>query len=243
LAQQIASELQLRADAIVTIKNGVSVQLKTPTPADRAAARLALGLSADCVAAGSVGELSPVKNLEMALEAIASARARVPRLAMAFIGDGACRPRLIERVRQLGIHDAVVFAGLRRNVPELLPALDVYLCSSNYEGISLSILEAMASGRAIIATEVGGNPELIQPGISGSLVPKGDARAMADELARLAGDESLRSDLGAGAQLLVASKHSVDQMVSRYESCYRQCRREPRSTARIGTEPVGPSVR
>ena len=102
----------------------------------------------------------------------------------------------------------MVFAGLRRDVPELLPALDVYVCSSDYEGVSLSILEAMARGRAVIATNVGGNPELIEPEQNGLLVPKGDAAAMGAAVVRVIGDGRLRDRFGRCAQATVRALYA-----------------------------------
>jgi glycosyltransferase involved in cell wall biosynthesis len=220
LRHQLLRELHLDADRVTTIKNGISIDACYPTADERHRARVELGLPAGAIVAGTVGELSPIKNLDLALEAIAAARRQVSDLRLVFVGEGALRARLTARAADLGLGDCVLFAGLRRNVAALLPAFDIYLCSSDYEGVSLSILEAMARGRPIVATAVGGNPELIEHDETGLLAPKGDAPAMAERIARLAGDAALRERLGKRAQAWVRRTFSMDRMVRDYERAY-----------------------
>ncbi len=219
LRRQVISELKLAGDRVTTITNGIDMTPADSGPEARLRARLRLGIPEDAVVVGSVGELSAVKNFDAMLEAAAAARRSMPSLRLVLIGDGALRARLEQKAATLGLHDAL-FAGVRRDVPALLPAFDIYVCSSDYEGISLSILEAMERGCAVLATEVGGNPELIRHGDTGLLVRKGDVTQLAGEMARLAGDPALREQLGRTAQRRVRRHYGVGRMTQDYLDLY-----------------------
>lgn len=221
LRQQIIDDLRLNERRVTTIKNGISLTVRRPSDSERQRARARLGLSPDDVVVGNVGELSTVKNLDLALEAAALAVPAVPNLKVVFIGDGNERRHLEGKAVNLGLEDRVVFAGWRRDVEAILPALDVYACSSHYEGISLSILEAMALGRALVATAVGGNPELIADGITGLLVPPGDASALAERIALLARQPELRAVLGVNAQTHVQNTYGLSRMIEGYSGIYK----------------------
>lgn len=228
LRRQVMSELGLAANRVTTIANGIEIAGGRPGPEDSRRARRLLGLPDAAIVAGSVGELSTVKNLDVMLEAAAIAAQSCPSLRVVLVGDGAHRERLIQKAGALGLRD-VLFTGVRRDVAAVLPAFDLYVCSSDYEGISLAILEAMARGRAILATEVGGNPELIEHGVNGVLVPKGDVPALAREMTRLAGDASLRERLGHEAHARVGRQYGIERMIERYLDVYAGCvaRAEP----------------
>jgi glycosyltransferase involved in cell wall biosynthesis len=220
LRNQLLSELRLAADRVSTITNGVPWAPDLPTIRDRDAARLRLGVRSDEFVIGSVGELSGVKNLDLMIDAASHVRLSVPGLKVVFIGEGKEKDRLLARVGQLGLAEHVAFAGLRRDVQALLPAFDVYVCSSDYEGVSLSILEAMARGRPVVATSVGGNPEVVRDGCDGLLVPKRKPEALADAVKQLAHDSVLRTQMGAQAHSSVRERFSLDRMVRDYVDLY-----------------------
>ncbi len=219
LRRQVASELCLPQEAIATVVNGIDLRVGSPGADERLEARARLGLPDDALVVGSVGELSAVKNIDLMLAAAAMARQWLPSLRVLLVGDGAHRARLEERASAVGLRDTV-FAGVRRDVPALLPAFDIYICSSDYEGISLAILEAMARGRAVIATAVGGNPELIRDEFTGVLVPKGDEARLAEAIVRLGGDPAWRERLGRAAQERVCAHHGIARMVNAYVDLY-----------------------
>jgi glycosyltransferase involved in cell wall biosynthesis len=219
LRRQVMSELGLGADKVTTIANGIDVGGDRPGSEERLKARALLGLPENAIVVGSVGELSAVKNVDMMLEAVAVARQLSPALTMVLVGDGAHRERLQQKASMLGLQDTL-FTGVRRDVTTLLPALDIYVCSSHYEGISLAILEAFSRGRAVVATAVGGNPELIEHDVNGVLVPKGDVRVLARELVRLADDAPLRERLGQAAHARAGAQYGTPRMIQRYLELY-----------------------
>jgi glycosyltransferase involved in cell wall biosynthesis len=218
LRQQLIDELGLSPDRVTLVMNGVRIG---PVDRDPAPARRALGLPTDARVIGCVGELSPVKHFDLAIDAFARIAAFHGDARLLFVGDGACRPALEEQARALGVSDRVHFAGVRRDVPSLWPAFDVYLCSSRYEGTSLSILEAMAAGRAVVATAVGGNPALIGDRDTGRLVPADDAPALAGVLAELLDDSRQRQALGTAAHASAVAKYGLDATLAAYQRVYR----------------------
>jgi glycosyltransferase involved in cell wall biosynthesis len=221
LRRQVMSELRLSAQRVSTIGNGIAIAARVPDGTELSRARARLGLESGAIVVGTVGELSTVKNIDMLIEAAAeAARSGLP-LRLVLVGDGTHRERLTQKAAALGV--SAIFTGVRRDVSALLPAFDIYVCSSDYEGISLAILEAMAGGRAIVATAVGGNPELIEDGVNGTLVPKGDAPALARAIVRLAGDPPLRARFGATAHARVGLRYGTGRMIERYLETYAAC--------------------
>jgi glycosyltransferase involved in cell wall biosynthesis len=206
------------ARCIEVIYNGIDPGPR-PSEAARVAARAALGLSQDAFVIGTAGRLDPVKNLALLLQAHALVRDRVPGAQLAIIGDGPERAALESRAAALGASGSVMFAGYRSDVRALMQAFDVYVNSSNYEGVSLTILEAMASGVPVIATSVGGNPEVVVDVETGYLVPS-SAPAIGDAIARLAHQPHVRRKLGDAARWRVRRHFSIGRMVDQYAAVY-----------------------
>jgi glycosyltransferase involved in cell wall biosynthesis len=223
LRQQAISDMRLGAPKVITIRNGIPLPPQGADGAQRRQARQLLGLPETAMVVGSVGWLTAVKNHDLLIEAAAETRAVVPDLRVVLIGDGPARQHLMHKVAALGLHDVVRFTGLRDDVAALLPALDMYVCSSDYEGISLSILEAMAAARAVIATAVGGNPEIIQHQKTGLLVDQGNRQALASAMIELAGNEARRYTLAQHARRAVERQYSLARMVQDYDQLYQWC--------------------
>jgi glycosyltransferase involved in cell wall biosynthesis len=219
---QLTAQLRLAPARVEVILNAIADAPGLRTESRRHEARRRLGLPVGALVAGTVGELSPVKNLDLALDAVSRARAALPALTFVVIGDGALAQALRDKAHALGIADIVTFAGLRRDVADLLPALDIYVCSSHYEGTSLAILEALQQSVPVVATAVGGNPQIVIDGETGLLVPAGDADVMAQALRRLGEDAALRDALGARAAAFVAEKFHVTSMTAAYDQVWRR---------------------
>lgn len=150
------------------------------------------------------------------------AMTRVPEAVLALAGDGPERQRLEELAQQLGVAGRVRFLGRREDVPELLAACDVFALPSLYEGSSLAVLEAMAAGRAIVSSAIGGTDELIDDGRSGLLTPPGDAGALAGALRRLLADGELREGLAAAARERVERDLTRERLAARVTGAYEE---------------------
>lgn len=185
----------------------------------RAEARRELGVADDAFVVGTVGRLDPVKNLTAMLDAHALLLARHPAATAVIIGDGLERSRLEAKAADLGITHAVQFVGYRRDVRALMPAFDLYLNCSSFEGVSLTVLEAMAAGLPVIATPVGGNPEVVVDQETGLLV-RGGAGPLADAMSRLLSDPARRREMGDAGRRRVQHHFSLNQMVDSYAAAY-----------------------
>ena len=173
----------------------------------------------------NTGGFRPIKDHATLLRAFARVRREDPEARLVLVGSGGSadpRAGLDRMASELGIADAVRFAGVRKDIPRLLKVSDVYVNSSRFEGMSNTILEAMAAGRPVVATEVGGNPELVQDGTTGYLVPAGEEGPMAERIGELLRDEALRAKLGAAGRAHVEEVHSMGGMVRAYTDLYEE---------------------
>jgi L-malate glycosyltransferase len=200
------------------VYNGIDAG-ERPRPAERHAARALLGVPADALVVGTVGRLDAVKNLGALLRAHAALLAAQPSAHLVVVGDGPERESLHSEANGLGIAGRVVFAGYRSDVRALMPAFDIYANSSSYEGVSLTILEAMATGLPVVATRVGGNPEVVIDGETGRLVG-GHARALGNALIELAANSRLRGAMGVAGRWRVKRHFSIERMVEEYAAAY-----------------------
>jgi glycosyltransferase involved in cell wall biosynthesis len=179
--------------------------------------------------------LAAVKNYQLLLEAAARLPDALP-WRLILIGDGPERDRLQQTAGQLGIGARLSLLGHRDDIAALLGELDIFVLPSASEGMSNTLLEAMAARVAVVASDVGGNSEIIEAGRSGLLFAPGDAVAAAQAIRQLAGDAQLRERLaGAGAQRAMTT-FSLPTMLSAYEDLYRSVRR---TTSDQLTRPLG----
>lgn len=174
---------------------------------------------------GTIGRLDPIKNQRLLIEALAALDARAPTVArsvrLAIVGDGPRRSELEKAVTASGVADRTWLAGSREDVADLLRGFDVFVLPSLNEGISNTVLEAMATGLPVVATRVGGNPELVVDGSTGALVPSGDALALAATIERYAADQALRSAHGRAGRARAEATFSLGSMVKGYLGVYR----------------------
>lgn len=188
---------------------------------DPAAARRELGIAAGASpVAACVARLAKVKNHAVLLDAWRIVCSRFPAATLLVVGSGPERRALEEKAAALCLGTNVRFLGDRHDVPRLLRAADFHVLPSRSEGTSLTLLEAMASGRASIATAVGGNPFVLTHGSTGLLVPTDDASALADAIGTLAGDPALAQAMGAAALGDFERRFTLATMVDRYERIY-----------------------
>lgn len=201
------------------LHNGVKPAAAT-TAGDRTVARDLLGIPSDAFVVGAVGRLDPVKGIDTLIEAMRAVRARCDNALLVLVGDGPEQKRLAGEVQRRHLGGTVCFAGYRSDVRTIMPAFDVYVNASTTEGISLTILEAMSSGLPVVATAVGGTPEIVVEDETGLLVPAGDAAAMAAAIVALRSRPDRRAQLGKLGRQRVASTFSFDRMVEEYASAY-----------------------
>lgn len=175
---------------------------------------------------GTVGRIQDVKNHKGLVEAFALLRAMLPqrRLRLAIVGDGPLFDALQRQVRDAGLEDAVWLPGSRTDIPELMRSFDVFALPSIAEGTPVTILEAMATGLPVVASRVGGIPEVVDDGATGLLVPPSDAQALADALAAYATDPALAARHGAAGRQRVERSNSIAAMVSGYARLYDSLR-------------------
>lgn len=216
LKSDLERELRVPASRFEVLYNGVDVERfqyqRTHGPAPDASQSLLIG---------SVGRLVPVKNYALLLQAVARL-AKAPSCRLLLIGEGPERATLEQLAAQLGLASRVVFAGHRDDVPQLLEKVDIFVLPSLSEGMSNTLLEAMASGLPVVASDVGGNREVIDPERTGLLFPSGDVAALTGQLERLLESGELRARLGDAAALRVGIEFSMQAMLARYTELYRR---------------------
>lgn len=187
---------------------------------DRAAAKTRLGLESGTVVIGTVGRLEPRKGTDTLLDAFAALRSEHSDVALVVVGEGPLRLELAARAERLGIASRVRFLGDRPDVDEVLAALDLFVLPSRTEGMSNALLEAMAMALPVVATAVGGTPEVITDGRSGLLVPADDPPAMAASIGFVLADPARGRGLGAAARAVVEERYGARSMVRRLEGIY-----------------------
>jgi glycosyltransferase involved in cell wall biosynthesis len=205
---------------VKVVHNGIDPGPRV-TVAARLAARERLGLPRDAFVVGAVARLDPVKDLPTLVEAFAWLRGENASARLVIVGDGPERAALESEIRRHEVGKTTMLTGHREDVRTLVPAFDVFVNSSVHEGISLTILEAMAASLPTVAARVGGNPEVIDAQ-TGILVPVRSAGALGAALAVLASNPDRRDAMGAAARTRVETAFSIQRMVTTYAAAYRQ---------------------
>lgn len=195
--------------------------------------RSELGLSADAPVFGAVSALRPEKGLETLLEAAAHVFRSLPEARLVIAGDGSEQARLKSLASQLNIAERVIFAGHRSDVPDVLSALDVVVSPSDTESLPNAVLEAMALARPVVATRVGGTPELVVDGETGYLVDSGASQPMAERIMELLRDSNVRSSMGDAGRERVTERYSPEHVRRALDTLYRGHLVRARPTARV----------
>jgi glycosyltransferase involved in cell wall biosynthesis len=209
-----------RAEKITVIPLGLDLESFLAGSRLKGTLRRELGMSDGEPLVAIVGRIFPIKNHRLFLEAAARVAAEVDRARFIIVGDGVLRPAMEDYARTLGIADRVIFTGWRRDLPSIYPDVDVLVVSSNNEGTPVSAIEAMAAGCPVVATHVGGLPDLIADGKTGCLVPPRDPAALAAGVLRILRDRPLARCLGEAARATVAERFAVERLCLDVESLY-----------------------
>lgn len=210
------------AERITVIENGIDL---APFPLHDAttvaAARAKLGAATDAFVVVVPARLVPIKDHAFLFAACARWPTEAPPLEIHCCGDGPLRRELEERIRSMPPQVRTVFHGFRSDLPTTLAGADVVALTSKNEGMSLALIEAMAAGAAIVATAVGGTPDLIEDGVTGRLVSSGDEAGLLASLVELARDPARRAALGNAASERARSRHSIERVVAEHDALYR----------------------
>ncbi len=194
---------------------------ESPTVAARTAARAALGMADEDCVVGTIARLDPVKDLGTLVAAVAEAGRVNPRIRLVVVGDGPERAALEGAVQAHGASARVRFLGHRDDARAVIAGVDVFANSSTSEGISLTLLEAMAAELPVVATRVGGTPEVVIDGETGRLAPARDAGGLAATLLDVAGDQARARVWGRAGRQRLLQHFTIDEMVRRYAAVYR----------------------
>jgi len=222
----LVQRIGLRAEKITVIPNGLDLAEFDEDASREPAAPAPRPHRGPLI--GSVGRLELQKGTAHLLAAMPRILSVLSDADLWIIGDGPQGPTLREQARDQGVSEHVHFLGYRSDVPALLKRLDLFVLPSLWEGLPNAALEAMAAGRAVVATRVDGTPEAVADNTTGLLVPPRDPRALADAITHLLTHPDLRSRMGAAGRERVAELFSMDAMVQRTEAVYRQLIREAR---------------
>ncbi|MBU0604876.1 MAG: glycosyltransferase family 4 protein [Candidatus Omnitrophica bacterium] len=198
----------------VVIPLGLELDRFAACESEKGSFRKRLGVSPDTLLVGIVGRLVPIKNHRMFLEAAAEMKNSPlwPRVKFVVVGDGEMRGNIEDYAEKLGIKDRLILTGWIEDLAPVYADLDVVALTSLNEGTPVSLIEAMASGRAVISTDVGGVRDLIEDGMNGLLVKSGDAASLSDRLTSLLMDDKLRTELGAKGRGFVINRFSKERL-------------------------------
>jgi glycosyltransferase involved in cell wall biosynthesis len=180
-----------------------------------------LGVPADRFVVGWIGRMASVKRTDDILLAFKGLRDRGVDACLCLVGDGPDREHLEQRAHDLGIMRDTLFLGYQSDVAPFYAAFDTMVLPSANEGTPVSAIESLAAGRPVVATRVGGVPDVIRDGVDGFLVEAGDTETLADRLAELAHDPELRARMGAAGRERVLPRYAVDRLVDDIDRLYR----------------------
>jgi glycosyltransferase involved in cell wall biosynthesis len=214
----------IKPDKLVTIHNGINVERFSIdlSPEAKRNLRQELGLESDSLIILTVARLHAQKGHTYLIEAIPHIVRAFPQARFLFVGDGELKGKLTVQVEKAGLSDYVLFLGVRKDVPQLLAISDLFVLPSLWEGLPNAVLEAMAAGVPVIATNVEGAPELIVHEKTGLLVPPADPTALEQAIQRLLIDESSRTSMSKAARERVEYKFSQDANVTAFIDLYDQ---------------------
>lgn len=180
-----------------------------------------LGIDMSPTIIGTVTRLEPQKAVHDFIVAVSYVKETYPDVKVVIIGDGPLRRKIEELINDLKLNDNIILLGWRNDVPEILAVLDIFCQSSLWEGCPMSLLETMAIGKPIIATNVGGVKEIVEDDNTGILVPSGDPKAMADAIIKLTNNKEKTMKMGMNGRRRVESFFNMDLMLVKYERLYQ----------------------
>ncbi len=226
LKNDLIQNYKINSQKIISIYNGIDTS-KYLRDMDRTAARTKFGIKPDTAVVGTVARMAPQKGLNFLIEAIPLINAKIcqmdkPRNVTYIIaGDGPLRPELESQAARLGVDDTVIFPGFVEEIRELFACLDIFVIPSIAEGLSITTIEAMAAGLPVIASQVGGLPELVKDGETGFLVEPRNPEKLAEAVLRLLGDRDKCELFGQNARSFAGVRFNTEAMIDRTSRVYK----------------------
>jgi glycosyltransferase involved in cell wall biosynthesis len=212
---------KIPAERVVSIPTGVDTASFFPRPADRKLKK-SLGLAEDALVISLVAVLRTQKRHEIVIAAARRVIAAFPRARFLFVGEGPGRERIQKAIAALGLKEFFILTGHRTDIPEILALTEVGVISSSAEGVPQFLLQTLAMAKPVVATRVGGIPEIITPGVDGLLIPPEDPDALAEALLGLLGDPQQCRRLGSAGRELVEREHTLERMGAKVLQVYQQ---------------------
>ena len=224
-------------DKLRSVPLGLELEPFVESPRHRGEFRAELGVPDGTRLVGIVGRLVPVKGHTVFLKAARLVLSRLPNVRFLIIGDGELREGLESQARDLGIDGGVTFLGWRHDLPRVYADLDLVVLSSYNEGSPVALIEAMAAGRAVVSTDVGGVSDVVSDGVNGLLVPPRDPESLAGAIVRLLSSERSLPAMGAAGREAVYPKYSINRLVSDLREIYSDLVAESIDHADRGIDP------
>jgi len=209
-------------EKITLVPNAIDLRRFSPGNADRAESRNKFGLPIDAKVIAGVGRLNPQKNFSLFLDVAAELAPRFSELRFLLAGEGPEESMLYEKARALGLADHIVFAGYVADTRQVYAAADILLMPSRFEGLPMTLLEAMAMGLPVVASKLDGIAEVIEDGREGFLIESNDTHSFAERCAALLENPAKSSELAANARAKIEARFSVERMTSAVEAIYDQ---------------------
>jgi glycosyltransferase involved in cell wall biosynthesis len=208
-------------EKFTVIRLGIELGERVAEKNGRTETRRYLGIPANRFAVGWIGRMTAIKNTEDVLSAFKQLRDSGVEATLCMVGDGPDRPQLERRAHELGIMRDTLFLGYQQDVAPLYAAFDALVLPSSNEGTPVSVIESLAARTPVVATRVGGVPDVVREGEDGFLVEIGDTNGLADRLAQLAENPDLRERMGAAARDRVLPRYAVERLVDDVDRFYR----------------------
>jgi glycosyltransferase involved in cell wall biosynthesis len=221
------------ASKFEVIRLGIDLEPRVRFDGDPLEVRRRLGIPTEAFLVGWFGRMTAVKRTDDLVRVLVALRRHGVDAALLLVGDGDDRPRLEQLAHELGVARSCLFLGYQEDVAPFYAISDAVVLTSANEGTPVTIIEALAAGRPVVVTAVGGVADVVEDGVTGYLVGAGDADAMADRLARLAADPSLAAALGAEGRRRVTERYAVSRLVDDVDRLYRSLLSRP-SPGRVG---------
>jgi len=219
--QSFAERFPELAGKFVEIPNGIRLQDYEKLP-PRAECRAQFKLLPGAKLLGAVGRMVSVKNHKLLIEALFHVRQTVPDVHLAIIGEGNMRDSLAAYAADLDLSECVSLVRETQKIDYFYGAIDIFCLSSDSEGMPLTLLEALASGVPVVATDVGGIPEIIESGKTGYLVPKGSAESLAQRIVELLQDPAKAAELALNGRNMVHERFPAEKMIKATEAVYEE---------------------